>query len=100
MKSRPLSDFEGRSNSLDILTGLPGERIWGAFQDTDGSLVLVMESGAAFVIVSLGGGSPAFWVERAERWQTRLSAIRKRMKELHDGLGNLVKAAPPGITDD
>jgi len=95
--SRTLVEFSGHSNSLDILTGLPDERIAGAFMDTDGTLVLVMESGCALVVVSLGGGSPAFWVEDANKWGVRLRAIRARMNELRDGLANLVAAAPGAV---
>ncbi|HSW43516.1 MAG TPA: hypothetical protein VLM76_13495 [Patescibacteria group bacterium] len=93
-KQRPFAEFAGRSNSLDILTGLPGERIAGAFEDTDGSLVLIMESGYALVLVTLGGGTPAFWVESASKWGVRLAAIRKRIAEDRDALAALIEAAP------
>jgi len=89
-----LKEWSGKSNDVAILTGLPGERVAGAFEDTDGSLVIVMESGYALVCITLGGGSPAFWVENSDRWETRLRVIRKRMEELHAGLGALVIAAP------
>ncbi len=92
--TRSLGEFSGRSNSLDILTGLPGERIAGAFEDADGSLVIVLESGYALVLVTLGGGSPAFWVENASKWGIRLAAIRKRIAEDRDALAALIEAAP------
>jgi hypothetical protein len=89
-----LAEFNGRSNHPSILTGLPGEHVAGAFLDTDGSLVIVFESGYALVTVSLGGGTPAFWIESASKWGVRLRAIRHRMETLRDGLGALIEAAP------
>lgn len=89
-----LREFSGQSNDPHILTGLPGERIAGVFKDQDGALVLVMESGYALVLVTLGGGSPAFWVEPAAKWDVRLRAIRARMEELQNGLAAFIGAAP------
>ncbi len=56
-----LTKYSGASNSPEILPFLVGETIVAALFDADGRMTLVMKSGAALVIGSLGGGGPVFW---------------------------------------
>ena len=89
-----LTKFIGKANDLAILEGLPGEKVAGAFEALDGSIVVIMESGAAIVFVTLGGGTPAYWVESAATWEPRLAAIRREIESNTKALGRLIAAAP------
>ena len=83
-----LSEYKGASNSGEVFRHLVGERIMAAFEDEKGHVVLVMESGPALVLGSLGGGSPAYWTTSKEDIDMlvaeRRKAIEGRLAELRD----------------
>jgi len=77
-----LVDYKGPSNSQEILPHLIGEKIKAAFPVRDGEhtrLWLVMESGSALVLCSIGGGTPCMWKEPADKV---LREIQRRVDEI------------------
>ena len=96
-----LPELAGHSNTMDIWEAVIGDVIEGAFEDTEGCVVLVMRSGVALVLTSLGGRvPPAFWVERREVWEGRLNRIRADLLRVQGGLRRLLFAGLDGIGGD
>ena len=91
--SKNLASMVGHSNTPDIWEFVVGERIEAAFDDGAGNLVLVMRSGVALVLTSLGGHvAPAFWVESRSDWEPRLNRVRSELLRLQGGLRRLLFA--------
>ena len=74
-----LKTQRGKANNPSIWPAIVGEQVTAAFQGADGGIVLVMESGDALCICSLGGGSPAYWIEGKKEWSRRYWNVRDRL---------------------
>lgn len=76
-----LSDYKGPANSTEILQHLVGERIYAAFADQRGKIILVLESGHGIDFFSLGGDSPGFGPLRPEEIGRLIAARRKDINQ-------------------
>jgi hypothetical protein len=88
-----LERMAGRANNSDAWDAIVGETVEAAFEDTEHCIVVVMRSGTALVLTSLGGQSvPAYWVERRDDWEPRLNRVRTELLRVQGGLRRLLFA--------
>ncbi len=91
--SERLAAMAGKANHRETWEFIVGERIDGAFEDQEHNLVIVMRSGVALVLTSLGGETiPAFWVEARHDWERRLDRVRDELLRVQGGLRRLLFA--------
>jgi hypothetical protein len=81
-----LSDYKGGSNNEELLTALVGEEIIGVLKE-DARLHLIMSSGVALTLTSLGGKTtPAFWVTNQEDTKKLVADQERELQRLTKNL--------------